>query len=357
VIRESPSRREAPTGDFPADFIGDLLSAEQRAATPLCAPDAGNPAWEPPPLGQMIGRCYLSALIGEGATAVVYRALHVSLKIDVAVKVFRPADEASHGATTLSLHEAQVLARLSHQNIVRVLDAADHEPWPHLVMEFVDGPSLSELLAQTGRLPPETAIHLLLQVAEGLVHAHAAGVTHCDIKPGNILVDRQQVAKLTDLGVARATAGGPHHERKVAGTPAYIAPEVVQDGIGAATPAADIYSLGATGFHLVTGEPPHVDPDPLRMMIMHVQCAAPRASTRVLGLPHRLDGLLARMLNRDPAARPTAGELVAELRGLQHQAQGFARPDRARLPNQIYATLGRAWRDLRVALDQVLRRS
>ena len=197
---------------------------------------------------------------------------------------------------------------------------------------------------------------MLLQVAEGLVHAHAAGVTHCDIKPGNILIDRQQVVKLTDLGVARATAGGPHHERKVAGTPAYIAPEVVQDGIGAATSASDIYSLGATGFHLVTGHLPYEDPDPLRMMVMHVQCIAPRASTRVLGLPHRLDALLARMLDRGPAVRPTATMLVKELRLLQAQAEGFGAQRGKRLPIQIYTTLGRAWRDLRATLDQVLNR-
>ena len=128
VVRQAAPTDNTPTGDFPSDFIAGLVSDELRSSEPLGDKRTEPPAWEPPQLGQMIGRCYLSALIGEGATAVVYRALHVSLKIDVAVKVFRPADDATQGTSTLSLHEAQILARLSHQNIVRVLDASDRNP-------------------------------------------------------------------------------------------------------------------------------------------------------------------------------------------------------------------------------------
>lgn len=356
VVRRATTDAGVPQGDFPEDFIGGLVSAELRGGAAPEAP-AGPPAWEPPALGQMIGRCYLSARIGEGATALVYRALHVSLKIDVAIKILRPADEHAPTARTLSLHEAQLLARLSHQNVVRVLDASDQDPWPHLVMEFVDGPSLAELIGQTGRVPPETAIAMLLQVAEGLAHAHAVGVTHCDIKPGNILIDRQQVVKLTDLGVARATLGDSGGDgRKVAGTPAYIAPEVVVDGIGAATPASDIYSLGATAFHAVTGHLPFEDPDPLAMMVAHVQQDAPRAATLVAALPAGLDELLSRMLSRDAARRPSAAQLAQELRVLQMRGPGFGTGRQQVLPSAIFATVGRAWRDLRSSLDQILGR-
>ena len=358
TLRPAATKDSAPDGDFPEDFIGGLVSDDMREGELVQQEDVpANPPWEPPALGQMIGRCYLSGRIGEGASAIVYQALHIALKIDVAIKIFRPLPDGGGTTHPLSLIEGQMLARLSHQNIVRVLDASDAEPYPFVVMEFVDGANLGELIARTGRIPAESVIGMLLQVAAGLAHAHAAGVTHCDIKPGNILVDNQQVVKLTDLGVARMTIqGDAGKSRQIVGTPAYIAPEVVQDGIGAATAASDIYALGATAFHAVTGHLPYENADPLEMMVQHVKSVPPLASTRVPDLPRGLDELIAKMLNRQPLQRPTAAELVTTLTRLQASSAEYGPQRRGQLPTQIFLTLGRAWRDIRTTLDQLLGR-
>lgn len=358
TLRPSVTTESVPDGDFPEDFIGGLVSDDMREGELVQKEDVlAIPPWEPPALGQMVGRCYLSGRIGEGASAIVYQALHIALKIDVAIKIFRPLPDGSGTTHPLSLIEGQMLARLSHQNIVRVLDASDAEPYPFVVMEFVDGANLGELIARTGRIPPESVIGMLLQVAAGLAHAHAAGVTHCDIKPGNILVDNQQVVKLTDLGVARMKIHeGGSKSRQIIGTPAYIAPEVVQDGIGAATAASDIYALGATAFHALTGRLPFDEADPLLMMVKHVQADPPLASSKVHGLPPALDQLIAKMLSRQPLQRPTAAEMIITLTRMQVLSVEYGPQRRGQLPQQIFLTMGRAWRDIRSALDQLLGR-
>ena len=337
--------------DFPEEFFHDL-AADAATATVHLASEPVVTAWQPPAIGQMLGKCYLSAEIGRGASAIVYRALQMSLKVDVALKVFIPEDARR---PHLSIREARVLARLNHPNILRVLDCSEDPPWPHLVMEYVDGSSLADLINQTGGLSPATAVDFVLQAARGLAHAHAEGVTHCDVKPGNLLINRRQEVKVADLGVARLALGQEAEElvdsRTVIGTPAYIAPELVRDGISTAGAASDLYSLGATLYHALCGEPPFLHEDPLELMVLQVRARHQPLRERLPGLDREVDGLVDGLLAKDPEARPTYEEVIAILSRLDQRLKSKSKPGSGKI---IYATIHAA---LRSTLDGLLSRT
>ncbi len=344
-------------GDFPDDFLGGLVPEEFRGGGEDLEP--AKPSWIPPAVGQVLGKCYLTAEVGVGSSAIVYRALHMTLKIDVAVKVLTP--DQNQKSRHINLREAQVLARLNHQNILRVLDCNDDEPYPHLVMEYVDGQPMSAMIQQAGRLSPATALGVILQSAEGLAYAAGEGVTHNDVKPGNLLVSRGQVVKVADLGVAAASfdSVAQDHGQAVVGTPAYISPELVLNGISRSGPASDIYSLGCTFFHAITGRPPFLNPDPIQLMVQHTQELPPAASSLVPDLDPEIDDLITSMLAKQPEDRPTYDELLAQLHRLRATlvqagavGPGMAQSD---VPTAIISTLSSAWQAVRAALNKVLR--
>jgi hypothetical protein len=182
--------------------------------------------------------------------------------------------------------EAQLAARFNHPHVVAVFDLvvdAEAGTW-WLVMEYVDGTTLGRLVQERGRLSPDEAAPLLWQVADGLLAAHSAGIVHRDVKPSNVLIDHTGSAKLTDFGIARAAAD-PALTRTglVTGSPAYLAPEVAAGGRG--DEAADVWSLGATAFHVLAGRPPYEVGD------------------------HLLGGLY-RIVNEEPPRLPEAGWLA-----------------------------------------------
>ncbi len=344
---------DAPTAEgeeFPSDFLTALAADAATATATLAAAAPDEPAWQPPSLGQMLGKCYLSAEIGRGASAIVYRALQMSLKVDVALKVFIPEDaKRPH----LSIREARVLARLSHPNILRVLDCSEEPPWPHLVMEYIDGSTMADLISQAGALPATTAVNLVLQAARGLAHASSEGVTHCDVKPGNLLINRRQEVKVADLGVARLALGAESEDavdgRAVVGTPAYIAPELVRDGIAAAGAPSDLYSLGATLYHALCGDPPFLHDDPLELMVLQVRARHQPLRERVPGIDRELDALVDRLLAKEPASRPGYTEVIERLEHLAVRLQSQRRP---RGRSAIYTSVHVA---LRGAVDRLLR--
>jgi eukaryotic-like serine/threonine-protein kinase len=152
--------------------------------------------------------------------------------------------------------EARVAARLSHPNLVAVYDVGEEDGAPYIVMEYVEGEDVAELMAREGPLPAERAVALLLQVCAGLEHAHAAGLVHRDIKPQNLLVRRDGVVKIADFGIARALEGTQLTQAgTVLGTAAYLAPEQAAGELVGA--AADIYSLGAVAYELLSGRTPY----------------------------------------------------------------------------------------------------
>jgi len=246
----------------------------------------------------VIDKYLLIECVGKGGAGVVYRALHLTLNSLVAIKFLRPdldVDAATHARFT---KEAQLLARLAHPNVVRVLDFDDHPSRPYVVMEFVDGMTAAELIRQSGRLTPPRATDVAADVAAGLEAAFAVGVIHRDVKPGNILVNREGRSKLLDLGLAVApnTAGGV-----IEGTVAYMAPEVWRGE--PADHRSDIYSLGATLFHMVAGRLPFAGRSAKEVALQHQLAPPPSLLDCTPDVSPELSNTVSVMMAKDPDER------------------------------------------------------
>ncbi|HWU23592.1 MAG TPA: serine/threonine-protein kinase, partial [Nocardioides sp.] len=195
------------------------------------------------------GRYRLGARVGTGGMADVHRATDELLSREVAVKILRASDADRERFAD----EACTVARLNHPGIVTVLDAGLDEDRPFIVMELVDGPTLAQALAAAGALDPDRARAIGEQVAAALAYAHAQGIVHRDVKPGNVLLRPDGTACLADFGIACMVGRSLVHttEGLVVGSPAYVAPEqVAMEDVG---PATDVYSLGLVLLEALTG--------------------------------------------------------------------------------------------------------
>lgn len=192
------------------------------------------------------------SVIGRGSMGVVYKALQESMQRLVALKVLPERLASDEQFTRRFIQEARTVAKLRHENIVSALDAGEYNGMFYFVMEFVEGRNLADILDEKGSLPAQEAARIVAQIGEALHHAHSAGLVHRDVKPGNILLSESGAAKLCDLGLTRL-AGDPG-EGKAEGTPYYISPEQAK-GEKEIDRRADIYSLGATFYHLLSGRP------------------------------------------------------------------------------------------------------
>jgi tRNA A-37 threonylcarbamoyl transferase component Bud32 len=281
---------------------------------------------EPLAAGSVVGRCLLLRPIGEGASGRVYHAHHKTLNVSVALKLLQPALFDDPRVHEQLRHEAQLLARLNHPHVVRVWDFEDDPACPYIVMEYIEGPSLSELIEQSGRLAPDRAVHLMRQVARGLNAAWKLGIIHRDLKPANVLVTRGGDAKLSDLGLAVVIGkGGGAARPAAAGTPLYAAPEqyFAPDKVDQ---RSDLYSLGATFYHVLTGVPPFSASSVDEVMRRHAREAPVPPHQRVSGIPDVLGAILLRLLAKEPDGRyADYRELLAVLDGL---ADGPGSPGR-----------------------------
>ena len=223
----------------------------------------------------------LVSKIAEGGMATVYRAVQTALDRVVAVKVLSEKYASDPSYIERFLREAKLAATLSHPNIVSAIDVGERGGKYYFVMEFVEGESVMDLIARTGALPERRALEIVLQVAGALEHARRKGLIHRDMKPANILMDREGTAKLADMGLARKVSA-PESSRQtsagiIVGTPDYLSPEQARGEEDLDT-RADIYSLGVTLFHMTTGRLPFEDKSPLTVIMKHLHEPAPRAS-------------------------------------------------------------------------------
>ncbi|HKR71152.1 MAG TPA: serine/threonine-protein kinase [Streptosporangiaceae bacterium] len=262
----------------------------------------------------LASRYRLDELIASGGMGSVWRAVDLVLDRPVAVKLLR--DELAQHPDTIARFraEARHAAGLSHPAIAQVYDfgeASGDKP-AFIVMELIDGPPLTALIAD-GALPPDQVLDILAQVAGGLAVAHAAGVVHRDIKPGNILIDRAGLVKITDFGVAYAAGSVPlTRTGTLLGTPAYLAPERVAGK--AAGPASDLYSLGMVAYESLTGQVPFTGTAMEIALAHRLQSLPPLPA----GVPPELSKLIADLTARDPARRPaSAGEVAARASALR----------------------------------------
>jgi serine/threonine-protein kinase len=211
--------------------------------------------------------------LGHGSMGSVFKARQLSMNRPVAIKVLHPRLAANPKDLDRFLREAHLAAKLSHHNIVQAIDAGSTGKIHYFVMEYVEGTTIDQQL-RTGKIFSEReALEIILQIAKALDHAHNRQLIHRDIKPANIVLTTDGVAKLADLGLARQTVGDAYaHDEKglVIGTPYYIAPEQIR-GREDIDSRADIYSLGATLYHMVTGQPPYPGSDVDSVLNAHLK--------------------------------------------------------------------------------------
>ena len=258
----------------------------------------------------LAGRYRLDARIGAGGMATIYRARDLTLDRDVAVKVLHPHLVDDDAVRERFRTEARHAARLLHPNIVNVFDTGDSTdgapgfppglPW--IVMEFVDGPSLRDVLRERGRLSPREALAVVEPVARGLARAHAGGVIHRDVKPENVLIAEDGTPKLADFGIARALAETSHTQAgMLIGSVHYMAPELV--GGKPATAATDQYGVGVLLYELLTGRQPLPAESPMAVALRHAQEPIPPVSASNPEVPPALDRVVARATAQRPEDR------------------------------------------------------
>lgn len=273
-------------------------------------------------------RYVVDELIGQGATSIVFGGNHRTLSRPVAVKVLRPEVARDEEAQQRFLREARSASRLSHENVVGVLDFGwdDDLGVTYLVMERVHAESLAAELSQRGRVPWREASQLLAQVSRGVAAAHALGIVHRDLSPRNVLlveVGGRRVAKLCDFGLSRRVDGGDRVTSQGAwvGTPSYMAPEQVEHATSdAVEPAVDVYAIGVIAYEMLTGHLPVVGASATEVLAVKAGEEPSLGFSAELGLPDELSALIGRCLSRSPSARPTAAELERALVRLDARA-------------------------------------
>ncbi|MFI9379756.1 protein kinase [Kutzneria sp. NPDC052558] len=257
------------------------------------------------------GRYRLVSCIGRGAMGAVWRARDERLDREVALKLvvvrgLAPDDASEREAVERARREGRITARLQHPNAISVHDVVEHDGRPCLVMEYLPSRSLSEVVESGGVLAPTEVATVGFQVASALAAAHELGIVHRDVKPDNILLAEDGTAKITDFGIARAPDDGAVTAVGIlAGTPAYLAPEVATGS--ESSPRSDVFSLGSTLYAAFEGKPPHgmgQNTIALLHQIAYGEITPPKRGGAVAEL-------LVRMLGRDPQTRPTMAEVAS----------------------------------------------
>jgi serine/threonine-protein kinase len=276
-------------------------------------------------LGRVLaGRYRLLELLGEGGMAHVFRAHDELLDREVAVKVLRAGFGADRDFVARFRQEARSVASLHHPNIATVYDTGT-DGVDYIVMQLVDGEDLERMIRRLGRVPVHTAARIVVDVSRALQAAHERGIIHRDVKPANILVDRDGDVRVVDFGIARAAnAIGVTTAGMMLGSVHYVSPEQV---LGEeVTAASDVFSLGVVLYEAITGQRPFDGPTPASVALerLHVRPAPP--SSVVRDLPPGLDPVVMQALERDPAARyPSAGDFGAALEAWRIDSLGGVR--------------------------------
>ena len=256
------------------------------------------------------GTFMLLQLLGAGGMGGVYRARDEGLNREVAIKVMLKSLGDDPQFVETFQREAQAAARLNHRHIAQIYSFGQEKGQPYIAMELVSGGSLDKMMNEQGPLDPTTVIHVGAQIAEGLSVAADAGMVHGDVKPENILFDGDKNAKLVDFGLS-AMQSGPGND--VWGTPYYIAPEKVRRQ--KSDYRSDIYSLGGTLYHAITGVPPFEGEDATAVVKARFDGPPKPMGEIRQGVPKEVEEMVARMLSVEPQTRfPTYGSLLGDMK-------------------------------------------
>ena len=250
-------------------------------------------------IGRLLGNRYkILELIGEGGMALVYKAECTLLQRVVAIKILREQFSADREFVDRFRREAQAAASLSHSNVVNIFDVGQDGDTHYIVMEYIAGRNLKEIIQEEAPFSLNRALRITLQISEALRHAHEHNIVHRDIKPHNILMTAEGVVKVTDFGIARAvTASGFTQTGVVMGSVQYFSPEQAK-GIPVG-PQSDLYSLGCVLYEMLTGEVPFTGESPIAIALKHLQEEPPLLDWIAAKHPKSVVDLLKRALAKD----------------------------------------------------------
>jgi len=276
--------------------------------------------------GTRLDRYQVLEQLGAGGMAVVYRGHDTRLDRDVAIKIIRreafPPEQLDNILKRFN-REAKALANLSHPNIVSVYDYGEYRNSPYLVLEYLPGGTLKEMLKERNRLPWPEIVRLLIPVARALAYAHSHGIIHRDVKPSNILITESGEPMLTDFGIAKVIGGEEGYTLTTTGmaigTPEYMAPEqwIKKEVDG----RVDIYALGVVLYEAITGRKPYTAETPAALLMKQINESVPYPSSYIPGLPRAVEQVITKALQKTPRDRYRSMELFAEaLEGLLSRA-------------------------------------
>ena len=265
--------------------------------------------------GRRIGRFVIQSLLGRGGMAVVFRAQDVTLKRDVALKLFpKQVNKGGNDENVQQfIREARAAAQLEHPHVVQVLEVGVHEGWVYFAMQLVEGNNLGSLTKRHGGLDYVAACRSVVEAADALAFAHSKGIIHRDIKPSNLMLTEDGKCKVGDFGLA--ALNDPNDSFRLSGervgTPGFMAPEVIR-GVPAG-PTADIYSLGATLYFLLSGNRLMDYDDCVAVAKGEKEPTAPKVNDLPFNTPPALFETIEKMLATDPADRPQSAAAVVKL--------------------------------------------
>ncbi|MCZ7645022.1 MAG: serine/threonine protein kinase [Planctomycetota bacterium] len=298
---------------------------------PLFHPDPSGGGDESSSSGRkrvIIAGFELKKKLGEGAVGVVFLAKQLSMERLVALKILQPELARDPSIQERFLSEARLSARLNHLHIINGIDCGIDRGYTYFAMEYVDGPTGQQMLRDQQKLPPQQAFDMIREIADALIYAHGQGLVHRDIKPDNIMITSGKVAKLCDLGLAKKVgeteSKADSRAGMAVGTPHYISPEQARadrnfDG------RTDIYSLGATFYHLLTGHTPFQGGGAMVIMAKHLTETAPSPCDEDPGIPIVYGVLITRMMAKAPEDRyASAEELKKELDAIKDTGRPLA---------------------------------
>lgn len=274
--------------------------------------------------GQLLsGRYRVEECLGEGAMGAVYRAEHTLMKKTVAVKVLRPQVGERGDLVERFRREAQAAANIDHPNVCSASDFGQMQDGAFfLVIEYLEGDTLEDVVAREGPLPAGRALSIAAQICAALARAHELDVVHRDLKPENVMLvprdEDDELVKILDFGVAKVRLTDEHEESKLTkagtvwGTPCYMSPE--QAAGGDVDGRSDLYSLGVMLYEMLTGAPPFEDDNPARVMAMHLteKPVPPSEAAPDAAIPPPVERLVMQLLEKDPAARPPSAAALRD---------------------------------------------
>jgi len=291
-------------------------------------------------LGRTLGGRYrIVERIGSGGMAEVYKGQDTLLNRYVTIKVLRSVYAEDEDFVRRFRREAQAAASLSHPNIVSIYDVGEEEENSlyYIVMEYIQGKTLKDLIRQQGRLSPPHAVGIAIQICEALIHAHANHIIHRDIKPQNILITDDGRVKVTDFGIARAaTASTLTHTDSIVGSVHYFSPEQARGSLTGEK--SDLYSLGIVLYEMLTGELPFEGESPISVALKHIQEDVPPPMEIVEDIPEPLNRLVMKALKKDPEQRyASARRFLADLNSFRLRGEVSAEltPEDADQPTRV----------------------